>query len=202
MSVVRNKNSSELWEAFLKGGNNAFADFYFHHIDQMLAYGRKITVDSDMLRDAVQEVFTDVYEKRHKPNKQIDNPSAYLMVALRNNIYKKKEVLRKAAGHTLNPGHIEEFHIEYSFQDTLICQEIQEESLRKLRTAINSLTSGQKEIIYLRYEQGLGYSEIADIMQINKESARKQMHRAILSLKKILDSKMFQILFIHFFRKK
>jgi len=194
--------SVKLWKAFLEGDNNNFAAFYFYHIDRLISYGKKITDDDEMLRDAIQEVFTDLFEKRAKKHTEVENPAAYLMVALRNNIYKKKDALRKSAGHSLHPDQVVEFNVEYSFQDLLIRDEIQKETLERLRAAINKLTSGQKELIYLRFEEGLNYPEIAELMKINIESARKQLYRAILSLKKILDSYTFQILFLHFFSKK
>jgi len=192
------QKTSAMWEAFLKGDDHAFATFYFLHINKLLAYGRKITHDNDLIGDAIQEVFVDIYEKRGKSHVAIENPGAWLMVALRNNIYKKKESSRKSATHGLSPVQVEDFNIEYSFQETLINHEISREMLGKLRDAIKQLSFGQKEVIYLRYEVGLEYPDIARIMQITVESARKQLHRAILSLRKLLDSKSIFALFLLF----
>jgi RNA polymerase sigma factor (sigma-70 family) len=198
MSDRIHQKTSAMWEAFLKGDDHAFASFYFLNINKLLAYGRKITHDSDLLRDAIQEVFVDIYEKRDRPHAHIENPGAWLMVALRNNIYKKKESSRKSATHGLSLVQVEEFNVEYSFQETLINHEMTRELLANLRAAIQQLSSGQKEVIYLRYEAGLPYPDIAGIMQITVESARKQLHRAILSLRKILDSKSIIALFLIF----
>jgi RNA polymerase sigma factor (sigma-70 family) len=90
---------------------------------------------------------------------------------------------------------VEEFNVNYSFQDNLIKQEITIETLDKLRKAIQNLTSGQKEVIYLRFEEGLSYQEISRIMEISVESVRKQVFRAISSLRSILVSTAFYTFF-------
>jgi RNA polymerase sigma factor (sigma-70 family) len=94
-----------------------------------------------------------------------------------------------------------EFNIEYSFQDQLINMEISEEKRVRLQQAIITLSPGQKEIIYLKFEQELEYPEIAHLMNITIESARKQLYRVLLSLRHILDNEVFLTLF-SYFRKK
>jgi RNA polymerase sigma factor (sigma-70 family) len=96
---------------------------------------------------------------------------------------------------------VEEFKVQYSFQDSLINQEITIEILDKLRRAIQNLTSGQKEVIYLRFEEGLSYQEISRIMEISVESVRKQVFRAISSLRNILISTNFYNFFTIILKK-
>ncbi|WP_286860436.1 RNA polymerase sigma factor, partial [Proteiniphilum sp. UBA5510] len=45
------------------------------------------------------------------------------------------------------------------------------------------LTPRQREIIYLRYMQELDYEEIAILMEINYNSARRLVHRSIEHLR-------------------
>ena len=201
MPDCNKQKSSQMWDAFVKGDDNAFAALYFLHINSLLAYGRKITRDAELLHDCIQEIFLDIYEKREKDPVTINNPGGYLMVALRNNLYKKIERSRKPNLHELTPIQVEEFIVEYSFQDTLIIREFNQELVDKIRIAIKNLSHGQKEVIYLKFEENLPYADIARIMKITVESARKQVHRAVISLRKILEPKNLPTFFIFFLKK-
>jgi RNA polymerase sigma factor (sigma-70 family) len=193
--------TKKIWDAFLEGDDKSFAVFYFLHISRLLAYGKKFEAETEIVNDAIQDVFVDLYENRRKLSGNIENPIGYLMVSLRNNIFKKKAILRKGSTHTLSHGEVEEFKILYSFQDNLINQEINIETLNKLRRAIQNLTSGQKEVIYLRFEEGLSYQEISRIMEISVESVRKQVFRAISSLRSILATTDFYTFFTIILKK-
>jgi len=196
-----NNETKKIWESFLGGNDKSFSVFYFLHINRLLAYGKKFTCETEIVNDAIQEIFVDFYENRKKLSESIENPVGYLMVSLRNKILKKKENLRKGSAHTLSPGEVEEFNVQYSFQDSIINQEITLEILEKLRKAIQNLTSGQREVIYLRFEEGLSYQEISRIMEITVESARKQVFRAVSSLRIILDPTHFYNFFTIILKK-
>jgi DNA-directed RNA polymerase specialized sigma24 family protein len=91
--------------------------------------------------------------------------------------------------------------VDYSFEDQWISNEISEETRAKLQQAIQNLTPGQKEIIYLKFEEGLGYHEIAGMLGITQESARKQLYRALLSLRHIIGNEQLYIFFYTFLEK-
>jgi len=201
MSVAKQINIETLWDAFLKGDDKAFAGIYYAFVSALLSYGRKLTPDNDMLHDTVQEIFMDVYLKRNNQHNPIFNIKAYLFIALKNSLLRKLVNNRKYDDRELDDTLMGEFRVEYSFEEKLISYEISEEKRIRLQQAIVTLSSGQKEIIYLKFEEGLSYSEIAELMNITIESARKQLYRALLSLRHILDSESFMILF-SFFRKK
>lgn len=201
MFVTKDNGTQALWNAFQKGEDKAFAGIYYAFVQSLLTYGRKLTSDQDLLHDAVQEIFMDLYQKRSKSQIPINNLKAYLLVALRNSILKKKEHLRKFEDMKGRKGFLENFDIEYSFQEQLIRQEISEENNTKLQKAIIALSPGQKEIIYLKFEENLGYKEISELMGITVDSARKQLYRALLSLRESLANEIFLSFFI-FSQKK
>jgi RNA polymerase sigma factor (sigma-70 family) len=61
---------------------------------------------------------------------------------------------------------------------------------KMLCDALGSLSARQREIIYLRYECGMEYEQICDIMNLKNDSARKLVFRAISSLKSLLEGKV------------
>lgn len=202
MSNSLDKSVDFLWHSFLEGNDKSFAIIYQRHIEQLISYGYKLSYDRELVHDCIQEVFMDLFLKRKKLSVNIENLKAYLFVAFRNGLI--KEISKSRKFETLDTDKCKEyliFNVEYSFQYKLIKLEISNERRNCLKDVINSLPSRQKEIIYLKFEEELGYSEISEIMKLSVESARKLLYRALLSLRKIIEPKTFQILFHIFFKK-
>lgn len=199
MAVKNNNDIQSLWGSFLSGNDKAFAGLYHAFVHDLLSYGKKLCGDTNLVNDALQEIFLDLYLKRNKT--QISSPKAYLFTALKNTILKKQIQNRKFSSKEIDFSTMSEFNIEYSFQDQIINAEISKEKSALLQQAIVTLSPGQKEIIYLKFEQELEYSEIAQLMNITIESARKQLYRALVSLREVIDNELFLTLF-YFFRKK
>lgn len=196
------KSIDFLWQSFLNGDDKSFAIIYQRHIDRLLLYGYKLCTDRGIVHDCIQEVFIDLFLKRKKLGVKIDNLKAYLFVALRNSLNKKITKRRKFETIDINnnqDGII--FDVEYSFQDQLIELEISNEIKNKLTAEVNNLPSRQKEIIYLKFEEEMYYTEISNILGISVESARKLLYRALLSLRKKVHSNIFQTLFLFFHKK-
>lgn len=202
MSESKKTNLDFLWNSFLKGDDKSFSLIYQQHIDGLFLYGSKLCTDRELVRDCIQEIFVDLFLKRKKMSREIVNLKSYLFVSLRNVVLKKAEKTRKleSIGETEdeNGGP---FKTEYSFLDKYIELEISNEIKEKLQSNINNLPSRQKEIIYLKFEEEMDYPEIARILKISVESARKLLYRALLTLRKTVDPSIAQTLFLLFFQK-
>jgi len=188
-----------VWLRFKDGDKEAFAIFYNRHIDSLYQYGLKFCNDEDTVKDAIQEVFLDLYLKREKNTSDPENLKYYLLLALKRNLIKKLQSKRRLdSGEIKDNKHAEpEFSVEY----LLIEKEQQEEIGNKLAHALNQLPEKQKEAIYLRFNEALDYPEIAIILGITIESVRKQVYRALKTVREMLDNKTITLLF-HFFKKK
>jgi RNA polymerase sigma factor (sigma-70 family) len=182
-----NKNIDFLWRSFLKGDDKSFSLIYRQHIEGLFSYGINLCAEREVVKDCIQEIFIDLFQKRKKISIQIRNLKSYLFVALRNCIVKKISLKRK---HDLldiqNEDQELKFQIEYCFRNNLIEPELSDEIKNKLHAAINNLPDRQKEIIYLKFEEEMDYPHIAEILKISIESARKLMYRSLISLKKIV----------------
>ena len=55
-----------------------------------------------------------------------------------------------------------------------------------LLAALDELSPRQREIIYLRFYQNLSYEEIADIMDLNYQTSRNLLYKAIRSLRGLI----------------
>ncbi|MDP2061044.1 MAG: sigma factor [Flavobacteriaceae bacterium] len=87
---VENKEYWRLiWLQFKDGDKEAFAIFYNLHIDRLYQYGLKVSNDEDTIKDAIQEVFLDLYLKRASNQTTPENLKFYLLLALKRNLIKK-----------------------------------------------------------------------------------------------------------------
>lgn len=201
MPADEKKQTDASWNALLLNCEDTFGQLYRHHADSLFAFGRKFTADEDLLQDAVQEVFVDLFVRSRDRSVSIFNLKAYLFVSLKNNLLKKSARKKKFPVVTLDVYKELDFNITYDPQEQLIASELNTESRLKLQTAIQALSKKQKEIIYLKFEEGLDYPDIARILQISIESARKQLYRALKSLRESFDAKKLQTLICIFFKK-
>ncbi|MDD4639480.1 MAG: sigma-70 family RNA polymerase sigma factor [Bacteroidales bacterium] len=72
---------------------------------------------------------------------------------------------------------------------------------RKVEKILSLLTDRQREAVYLRYMQDLDYEEIATMMDMQSESVRKLVFRALESVRKETRDNFlkFFILILHLF---
>jgi len=202
MDQYREEHIIYLWESFLRGDDKSFSSIYELYINQLISYGYKLCTDQEIINDGLQEIFIDLFLKREKLNVDIKNLKAYLFVSLRNSLIKKIKSGKRIELFDIKDNKFEfDFNVEYSYQDRLIEEEISQEIKELLKAATQKLPAKQKEIIYLKFEEEMSYPEIAEIMDISIESARKLLYRALLSLRSEIHSDSFTSLFFILFSK-
>ena len=167
-----------LWESFREGDREAFATLFRSHYEQLFRYGRKFTTDENVLEDGIQELFIELWQAKNRT--PVVSVRAYLLKSLK---YKLLKAYRKNRDVLPLTGEGEEYAFEWSHESFLIAEEEDEEKKRRVLKALEHLSGRQKEIIYLKYYQNLGYEEVSEIMNINYQVARNLLYQAIRSLK-------------------
>ena len=64
--------------------------------------------------------------------------------------------------------------------------ENQEENIENIRIAMGKLSDRQQEVLNLRFQVGLSYTEIAKILDISVESARTLVYRSVKTIREEL----------------
>ena len=77
------------------------------------------------------------------------------------------------------------FTLEVTVLDDIIDNETAIILKEKVERLLKNITPNQREAVYLKYVTGLQHKEIADILNINEESARKLLYRAMNKLRKL-----------------
>lgn len=174
-------NTSLIWTSFLEGNKEAFAHFYNLHVEALYRYGTKLCVDDSLVEDAIQEVFLDLYLKREKNKTKPENLRFYLILALKRNLIKKLKRNRRLVDED---AFELSFEPEYSIETIIIENEEEENLNRKVKEVLSALPAKQREALFLRYNESMEYTDIAGILNITVESVRKQVYRALLSIRK------------------
>ena len=163
------------------------AKIFKFHFDSLYNYGMKITRDPELVKDSIQDLFYRLWKNNIDLHKII-NIKPYLLKGLRRqilNVYDLKY-------HQIHKVEItENTQIEFSPEDYFINNQGEEALRKRVLDALNNLSPKQREAVYLRYFEELDYSEIADIMNINIQSVKNNVQRALDSLRELLTLLMF-----------
>ncbi|MDR2765465.1 MAG: sigma-70 family RNA polymerase sigma factor [Tannerella sp.] len=170
-----------LWEMFLSGDDKAYAYFYRKYTDELFAYGMRFTLDRELVKDTVQDVFVKIYRNRSKLSKTT-KVKPYLYMAMKNtlfNVFEKEKALYHM--DTVEPV----FVTEYSIEDMIIAGEEEIEHRQKINHLLDALTPRQKEVIYYRYVEEMELNEICKLMDMNYQSVQNLIQRSIRRIKQL-----------------
>lgn len=199
MTIEGEKDSLQAtWSRFISGDQESFAVLYNQHIDTLYHYGTRLCKDKDAVKDALQELFLELFMRREKIRVTPENLKFYLMLALKRTLVKKLKSDRKIS-HTINESV--GFEPQYSIEFQIMEKEKDAEINLKVANALNQLPAKQKEALYLRFNEALEYSEIAAILEITIESVRKQVHRGLKTVREIIGNEPPLILFTFLLKK-
>ena len=196
MYCTENKSEERLlWSRFLKGDDQVLSLIYLQHSNSLFDYGCRFTLDKNLVKDCIQEVFLTLIRTRSHLS-ETDNIRLYLLKSL------KRKIIRelKNAGHHPKLLNDQDILFDLRWSENLDDQlrELDEKNINTIAEAMQSLTDRQKEAIYLRFNRGLKYEEISSILNLDYQSSRALIHRAIEKLRKIIrvpEKKRSQIFF-------
>lgn len=167
------------WEELKNGNKQALVKIYKEYYEELFNYGFRICRREELTRDCIQDLFIKIWLKRSKFSK-IENPKPYVFRILRNTIL---DGLKKRPEHS-ELSDLELIDPMLSKQDFIISHELSDDMKVKLNQALETLTKRQKEIIFLKFYNGLTYEEISIVTSIKYQSVRNLSSSALIKLKK------------------
>lgn len=174
-------DDSLLWSRLRTGDEKAFSVLFTKYYEHLVRYGNSFSNHSEKVQDCIQDVFADLWLYKHSLSDNA-NVKAYLLSSVRKRIARLQErdyIFTKTASTDSI-----EFLFDFSIEQQLIIDENTADKVQQLNKLINLLPSRQKEALYLRYHQGLTVEQIADMLDVNYQSANNLLHRALLNLRK------------------
>ncbi len=174
----------KLWTEVLQGKRQALASLFHRYHNTLFTYGLRIISNEELVEDCIQELFLTIWEK-HDAISQAKSVKAYLFISMRRTIFKN---LRKNKNQQYrNLMYAEErMNQSINIEDFLIEMERRDEYQKKLEEALNSLSKRGREVIYLKYYNGMSNSEIASLMNIRRQSVYNHVSEAISEMKQLV----------------
>ena len=176
------KPEPDLIKGLHQGDEAALASLMRLYYTDLYHYASRFTKDHELIKDCIQEVFISLWQRRETIG-TIISPRYYFLRAIKN---KTLKALHKKGNESTSAGLEEyEFQYEFSIENIIIEKQISEEKALKLRNTLSLLSKRQKEIIYLKYYQYLDQGQIAELMNITRQSVYNLLHEAIQKLRSL-----------------
>jgi RNA polymerase sigma factor (sigma-70 family) len=194
--LITNSSDTQLWIAFQQGNEEAYTTLYQNHIRAMYRYGMSlVAVSESFVFDCIHDVFTEVWAKKDRLSVP-DNVRYYLLKCLKVRILHLLQ--RQQRPHQLRPQtDFDELWADPSAEDIFAEKEYTLDRQILVQKLIAQLPPRQQEAIRLRFVEELDYTEIADVLAINRQSAQNLVFRGIEKLRHWIVPTI--ILFLSFF---
>ncbi|HYL91608.1 MAG TPA: RNA polymerase sigma factor [Alphaproteobacteria bacterium] len=171
----------------VQGDSSAFALIVEEHQAMVFSIAYHFLQDRSKAEDTAQEVFLDLYQKIAG----IESP-AHLKYWLR----------RVTVHRCIDQGRRQKYRRETALEEapepvssTFIADPL---LTSRLQDSVAALPERQRAVIILRYEEGLGPGEIAEVLNMPVNTVKSMLNRSLAQLRKKLTSKIGKVRYAFF----
>lgn len=179
-SLTIAEEDATIWQSFRNGEEWALTFIFKHNFDSLYRYGLKLAQDPETVKDAIQNLFLQLWHNRHNLS-CITAIRPYLLKALRNHLLLTRRQLKVQAEITSFLQLVPE--VEFSPEEIFISQQAEQKQSQAISGSLAQLTKRQQEVIMLKFYEGFTYEKVAEIMALNVQSVRNLTCQAIKILK-------------------
>ncbi|WP_149244475.1 sigma-70 family RNA polymerase sigma factor [Dyadobacter sp. 32] len=169
-----------LWQQSQAGDSVAFCQLADRLYRTLFNYASNFSPDREFVKDAIQELLIHIWERRQTIHIQF--VTIYFLKSLRNQLLQEFRRSNKSYAF-LDIDDIGQLSDYENIETEIEKSEAYSESQYKVRTALNVLPKRQKEAVFLKYYEGLENEQIADLMQVNRQSVANLLFKALSTLK-------------------
>lgn len=175
------------WNRLKNGDSQALGFLYDKYVDKLFIAAMHTTENRELAKDSVQEVFIEIWNYRHTIA-DIQYSQSYLTKVLRSILFKKLKKENPAHHYQLQESFVSP---EQTIENIIISKDTDNEKKNSLKQALSKLSTRQKQVLQLHFDEGLSYEQIAEKLCINYQSVNNLAFRSILRLRNL----MFGVLF-------
>ncbi|MFZ1082766.1 MAG: RNA polymerase sigma-70 factor [Candidatus Kryptoniota bacterium] len=162
-----------------RGEETAIEAMFLVYYDGLCRFTQRLTNSRDDVEDLVQDIFVKIWMNREEWNPK-GSIRAYLFKAARNQAF---NFLKRRKAGEMTEGDNGQLLTAYSDP---VEDMIDAEILERISRAIEKLPQGTKLVFTLNRQEGLSYSEIAEVLGISVKTVGNQISRALRHLRKEL----------------
>jgi len=179
--VYKLVNEAELFANLAKGDEQAFESIYRHFSKRLFPYVLKLVKISELAEELIQDIFVNIWINRAVFS-EVSHPTSYLFTIANRQALK---YLKKVA----NDARILQSIADVTQGSTNETEEriIFRESVESIKSAVAQLPAQRRIIWELSRNEGLSHEQIAEQLQISKNTVKNQMVHAAKHIRNFLD---------------
>jgi len=166
-----------LVKAAIEGNTDSFTELAVRYYPAMVAIAHSITGDRDLAEDAAQICFARAAVKLPQL-KKYKRFAGWLAVICRN---AANDIARQEGSRRITE-KLSEIKTESANDD----------STEVVKEALSKLTDSAREVIYLKYYDGLSYEQISKVLGISEQAINGRLRRAKKKMAQILRHEGFK----------
>ena len=174
-------NDQILWNGLQKGDKEMLLALYKKYYHSLLFIGLKEIKDAQVVKDTIQQLFLNLWEKRASIE-EARNIRSYIITSF----LRKLNYDWKRSGKT---GSLQVIWNNFSEdpqpnpEEGLVRKDEQYHLFKLLMQHINELPNRQKELIVLKFYEGLSYDEIVQMTGLSHRTVYNKIHEGLKKLK-------------------
>jgi RNA polymerase sigma factor (sigma-70 family) len=166
------------WSRLLAGDKEALIELYQRYYHALLFIGLKHIPDSNLVKDVIQQQFLYFWEKRDTLM-EARNVKSYIIISFLRRLTNDWVKARKTVNLEVAWSSQEEELFETSFEENLVIKDTRDAVCKNLLTIINSLPARQRELIFLKFYEGLSYDAIVARTGLTHRTIYNKIHEAL-----------------------
>ncbi|MGP1465353.1 RNA polymerase sigma factor [Prevotella koreensis] len=187
MKDLHDMTNEELALSYVDGNNRAFDLLLGRTQDKLFQYILFVVRDKDIAEDIFQETFLKAIAKlNHGQYRPCGKFLGWMMRIAHNAVMdwfrdqRAQNIIEPTHDNdlsNLNPKDILDGYVEADY--------VNDQVLRDVRRIMDNLPPSQREVVFMRYYQGLSFKEIAETTGVSINTALGRMRYAIINMRRI-----------------
>ncbi|WP_207420290.1 RNA polymerase sigma factor [Desertivirga brevis] len=177
MLKYKNLSDKEIFEQLKKADRTAFSEIYERYWGILFRHARRMLQDDNEAKDLVQDVFATLWAGAPEIT-LTSSLSAYLYASVRNKVF---NLIERGKVKQNYQASLENFILagEYTTDNAILEKEL----ARRIEAEIKLLPPKMREVFELSRKHHLSYREIAWELKISENTVKKQINKALTSLR-------------------
>ncbi|RMG73148.1 MAG: sigma-70 family RNA polymerase sigma factor [Bacteroidetes bacterium] len=172
-----------LWNLFRQGDRHAFESLYKRYFNLLYDYGTRHTREKEFTTDCIQDFF--LYLWNHRQNLgDARSVKFYLISSFRRRLFRSLEKERNIRYRMSDFSLGHQGPAEKPEEVRIIRSEIDAQRTAVVKRLLSLLTPRQREILYLRYFDGLSPQEIGETTGLSYQTVVNHLCEGMKSLRK------------------
>jgi RNA polymerase sigma factor (sigma-70 family) len=169
---------TDLWDLFRQGNQTAYTELVRRYAKPLFNYGYRFHQNEALIEDCIQQLFHDLWERRERIG-ATPAVKGYLFKAMRHRVFREQQNWNRH--QELDDSY--DFLVDFSIESKLIEDTNIVTLNSRVAKVLNELPARHREVLYLRFFEDLDFTQIEQVMSINRQSVHNLLQRAYKSFK-------------------